>query len=101
LSQPFQNGPQLWCDLVPITVTRGGTLDSDDIMEELRQRRPDLMAHVSSTTNFYRRGDIVPEPSVTNLAGIIVEFVCFSRKSRGNLLYIVNQIRQEVCIRWK
>jgi hypothetical protein len=101
LSQSFLNGPQFWCDLVPITVTRGGTLDSDDIMEELRQRRPDLMAHVSSTTRFYRRGDIVPEPSVTNLAGILVEFVCSSRKSRADLLYIVNQIRQEVRIRWK
>ena len=101
LSQSFLNGPQLWCDLVPITVTRGGTLDSDDIMEELRQRRPDLMVHVSSTTCFYRRGDIVPEPCVTNLAGIITEFVCFSRKCRGDLLYIVNQIRQEVRIRWK
>ena len=101
LSQPFLNGPQFWCDLVPITVTRGGTLDSDDIMEELRQRRPDLMAHVSSTTCFYQRGDIVPEPSVTNLAGIIAEFVCFSRNSRRDLLYIVNKIRQEVRIRWK
>jgi hypothetical protein len=101
LSQSFLNGPQCWCDLVPITVTRGGTLDSDDIMEELRQRRPDLMEHVSTTTCFYQRGDIVPEPSVTNLAGIIVEFVCFSRKSRADLLYIVNQIRQEVRIRWK
>lgn len=101
LSRPFLNGPQVWCDLVPITVTCGGTLDSDDIMEELRQRRPDLMVHVSSTTCFYRRGDIVPKPSVTNLAGIIAEFVCFSRKSRGDLLYIVNQIRQEVRICWK
>jgi formate-dependent phosphoribosylglycinamide formyltransferase (GAR transformylase) len=101
LSRPFLNGPQFWCDLVPITVTRGGTLDSDDIMEELRQRRPDLMAHVSSTTCFYRRGDVVPEPSVTNLAGIIVEFVCFSGESRENLLYLVNQIRQEVRINWK
>jgi len=101
LSQSFLNGPQLWCDLVPITVTRGGILDSDDIMEELRQRRPDLMVHVSSSTCFYRRGSIVPEPSVTNLAGIITEFVCFSRKSRGDLLDIANQIRQEVCIQWK
>ena len=101
LSHSFLNGPQLWCDLVPITVTRGGTLDSDDIIDELRQRRPDLTEHVSNTTCFYRRGDIVPEPSVTNLTGIIAEFVCFSRKSRGDLLCIVNQIRQEVRIRWK
>ena len=101
LSQSFTDCALVWCDLVPITVTRGGTLDCDDIMEELRQRRPDLVEHVSSTTSFYKRGDIIPEPSVTNLAGIIVEFVCFSRKSREELLYIVNQIRQEVRIRWK
>jgi hypothetical protein len=56
LSQPFLDGPQLWCDLVPITVTRGGTLDSDDIIDELRQRRPDLTVHISNTTCFYRRG---------------------------------------------
>jgi formate-dependent phosphoribosylglycinamide formyltransferase (GAR transformylase) len=101
LSRGFLNGPELWCDLVPITVTRGGTLESDDIMEELGQRRPDLMAQVSSTTIFYRRGDVIPEPSLTNLSGIIVEFVAFSRKSRGDLLEIVKQIREEVRIDWK
>jgi formate-dependent phosphoribosylglycinamide formyltransferase (GAR transformylase) len=101
LSRSFLNGAELWCDLVPITVTRGGTLESDDIMEELRQRRPDLMATVFTTTIFYRYGDVVPEPSVTNLSGIIAEFVCFSRKSRADLLGIVKQIREEVRIRWR
>jgi len=101
LSHSFTGGAQVWCDLVPITVTRGGTLNSDDIMEELRQRRPDLLEHVSSTSCFYKRGDVIPEPSITNLVGIIVEFVCFSRKSREELLSIVNQIRQEVRISWK
>jgi formate-dependent phosphoribosylglycinamide formyltransferase (GAR transformylase) len=101
LSRSFPNGPKVWCDLVPITVTRGGTLKSDDIMEELGQRRPDLMTHVSSTTIFHRRGDVVPEPSVANLSGIIVEFVAFSRKSRADLLHIVKQIREELRIEWK
>ncbi|KAI4209021.1 MAG: hypothetical protein LQ349_009584, partial [Xanthoria aureola] len=45
LSQPFRAGPQYWSSALFISTDRGGKLVSGDMVQELRQRRPDLASH--------------------------------------------------------
>lgn len=97
LSQPFQNGPQYWCEMVFIPIERGGVFDSDDVCVDLIKKCPDLAAHISKSWCFWKRGDSVPDPS-SGLNLWIAYYVVFSRTSRAHLLTVAHSIREET--RW-
>ena len=95
LSQPFANGPQYWCEMVFIPVERGGTFDSDNVCDELEERRPDLAQHMSKRVCFFKKGEAVPSPSSGHNAWVAY-FNVFSRISRADVLEIAESIRHEV-----
>lgn len=95
LSHPFIQGSQYWCQAIFIPTEKGGVFDSDDVCDELQQRRPDLAQYVSISACLFRRGELVPSP-MTGITAWIAYFTVFSRVGRGHLLEISESIRQEI-----
>ena len=95
LSHPFANGPQYWCEIVFVPVEFGGTFDSDDVCDDLLQRRPDLALHVSEALCFFKRGEQVPSPK-SGLNAWIAYFNVYSRTSRAHVLRIAEEVRNEI-----
>ena len=87
LSRPFVNGPQFWCEIVFIPVERGGTFDSSDVYDELKQRRPDLAQNISKSVCFFKKGEAVPLPNSGHNAWVAY-FIVFSRVGRAHVLDI-------------
>lgn len=95
LTHPFAHGPQYWCQAVCIPVEEGGIFDSDNVCDELRQRRPDLAQHLSVSVCCFSRGDVVPSPS-SGITAWIAWLNVFSRVGRAHLLEVSECIRQEI-----
>jgi hypothetical protein len=93
LSHPFIQGPQYWSQTVLIPVDRGGVFDSDNVCDELLQRKPDLAQYIAHSMCYWKRGDIVP--SIT-FSAWVAHFVVFSRVGRRHLLEVSETIREEV-----
>ncbi|KAJ4316132.1 hypothetical protein N0V94_005620 [Neodidymelliopsis sp. IMI 364377] len=94
LSQPFATGPQYWVEMVMLPIERGGIFASDDICDELLQRRPDLAKHVGKSHCFWKRGDRLPDPSSGSNMWVC-QYLVFSRESRHHVLTVGEQLRQE------
>ena len=97
-SQPFLNGPQYWSETCMITSARGGVFRSGDLGEELRQGRPDLARHVSSSMTYFKEGQVVPAPEA-DCHPWVAWFLVFSRVSRKDLLEKVCEIREAVVLK--
>jgi hypothetical protein len=93
LSHPFLQGPQFWSYSVLIPVNRGGVFDSDNVCDELLQRRPDLAEYVARRVCYWQRGQVVPS---TMFSAWVAHFIVFSCVSRKHLLTIAETIRREV-----
>ena len=100
LSQPFLGGPQYWCETLFIVADRGGIFDSGGVYEDLEAQCPDLAQSVCSSFSYYKRGDVVPEPTPDSQPWIAWLLV-FSRKSRRDLLEKADQIQREVKVPFK
>jgi biotin carboxylase len=95
LSHPFANGPQYWCEMVFIPVEKGGTFNSGDVCDELKERRPDLAQHISKSVCFFKKGEAVPSPSSGHNAWVAY-FNVFSRVGRAHVLEIAESIRHDI-----
>lgn len=95
LSTPFVTGAQGWGEMLMLPIKVGGLFDSDDIFEELLQRRPDLALHMEKPVCFWKRGDRIPDPSSGYnfwIAGCMV----FSKESRRHCIALGEEIRREI-----
>ena len=68
---------------------------SGDMVQELRQRRPDLASHVTDSSHFYERGEVVPEPTADNLPAVAWVLVV-GREGRRHLLELAERVRGEL-----
>jgi hypothetical protein len=93
LSHPFLHAPQFWSQIVLIPVEKGGVFDSDDVCNELFQRRPDLAQYVARSWCYWKRGDVVPS---TMFSAWVAHLVVCSRVSREHLLKVSETIRREI-----
>lgn len=91
LSIPFANGAQQWVDSVFINSEKAGVYDGDDVCQDLRKQRPDLMAHVHYSNCYYDNGE-----TITDSPARIALFIVTSRESRQKVLEISKEIRQSV-----
>lgn len=96
LAVPFgtETGNQYWCQIVFIPVAKGGVFESDDVCQELMQRRPDLAKHISRSLCFFERGQNVPDPS-EGLLTWVAYYLVFSRESRQDVLKVADAVRRE------
>ena len=94
-SQPFCAGPQYWSNAVFIIPDKGGILSSDDIGDELKERRPDLWRSVSSYYCYFEKGQRVPDPTADEEIWL-AWFVLHSRVGRRDLLEISERVKAEV-----
>ncbi|EAW14284.1 uncharacterized protein ACLA_073190 [Aspergillus clavatus NRRL 1] len=91
LSVPFANGAPQWVDSVFINSDQAGVYDGDDVCQDLRKRRPDLMTHVQYSNCYYGNGE-----TITDSPARIALFVVASHESRQKVLEISKEIRQWV-----
>lgn len=94
LAVPFQSNSQYWCQIVFIPALRGGVFQSEDVCQELIQRRPDLAGNISQSLCLLRKGDHVPEPS-RGIFCWISYYLVFSRTSRQHLLKVAEEVKRE------
>ncbi|KAH9999762.1 glutathione synthetase ATP-binding domain-like protein [Xylariaceae sp. FL0662B] len=100
LSRPFLNGAQYTGVMVLIGAdfdehTCEGIFDSDDICEELLNRRPDLARNINRYGCLAKKGQRVPHSS-SGTNTFIAYFNVFSTKSRQDALEIATEVRGEV-----
>ncbi|KAI0872486.1 hypothetical protein GGS24DRAFT_467228 [Hypoxylon argillaceum] len=88
LAQPFRNGACQWVDSVFINVRAAGIYAGGDLCQELRDKRPDLMAHVHYCTTYYKRGEAVQVSPAR-----VALFMVVSSEGREALLRVATQIR--------
>lgn len=96
LSHTFARGHQYWCEMVFIPVETGGTFQSDNVCQELFQRRPDLAKQITSHFCFLNKGDKVQDPLTTGVNSWVAYFNVCSRQSRAHLLELAQTVRREV-----
>ncbi len=91
LGKPFASGARQWVDTVFVNSEAGGIYDGGDLGQELREKRPDLMAHVHYCNTYYEKGE-----AVTDSPARIALFVVTSTVSRKAVLEIAKQVRETV-----
>ncbi|KAL8628044.1 hypothetical protein Q9189_006253 [Teloschistes chrysophthalmus] len=99
LAKPFLTGPQCHCETLFIVADRGGSLDSEDVHETLKAEHPELVMSVGESYSFYKKGDVVPEPTADSQPWIAWLLV-FSRESRKELLRRAEEIRGKIVLRF-
>lgn len=77
-----------------------GIFDSDDIVAELLERRPDLARNVSKAGCLVHKGQKVPHPS-RGYNSFLAYFNVFSRKGREEALRLADLVRNEVRFSFK
>lgn len=100
LSHPFSTGPQYTCIMVFIPTDYDvdqceGIYDSDDIVAELFERRPDLARNVSKAGCLVYRGQKIPHPRHGHNS-FLAYFNVYSRSGRVHALRLADVIRKEV-----
>lgn len=105
LSLPFVSGPQYTCIMVFIPTDYDverceGIFDSDDIVAELFERRPDLALTVSKAGCLVHRGQRIAHPS-NGYNSFLAYFNVYSRNGRETALRLANAIRSEVRFSFK
>lgn len=95
LAQPFVQRHQYWSQILCIPTPKGGSFDSDDVCAELMERVPELVAHISVSFCFWKRGDIIPDPLESGQLSWIAYYLVNSRVSRRHLLEVCEKIRDE------
>lgn len=63
LCKPFLAVPQFWCDTLFIVADRGGGFDFDDVYEDLETHHPGRAQSVCESFSYFKKGDVVPEPT--------------------------------------
>jgi hypothetical protein len=94
LATPFVNGAQCWGEMLMLPMYSGGIFDSDNPIEDVMRRRPDLAQYIEKPLSWWKRGDRVPDPSAgynSWAAGCMV----FSNKSRKHCISVGEEIRRE------
>ncbi|KAI1418651.1 glutathione synthetase ATP-binding domain-like protein [Hypoxylon sp. FL1857] len=98
LCRPFLSGAQYTGAMTLIGAefdeSCEGIFDSDDICEELLQRRPDLAQNINRYGCLAKRGQRIPHPS-SGSNTFLAYFNVFS-KSRKEALEIATEVRKEV-----
>ncbi|KAI1344752.1 hypothetical protein F5Y15DRAFT_410449 [Xylariaceae sp. FL0016] len=100
LCQPFKGGAQLHGALVLISAdydqnTCEGIFDSDNVTEELWQRKPELASSIHRHGCLLKRGQRIPHPD-SGKNTFVAYFNVFSRNSRKEALEIAAEVRKEV-----
>lgn len=94
-SQYLGSGAQHWGDLIYIPAKGDGVYIGDDLCEELKKRRPDLVPNILHAYCFLQKGDYVPGSS----SGLLVQaayFIISSTVSRYDLLRVAQELRAAV-----
>ncbi|KAI9825599.1 MAG: hypothetical protein M1819_000495 [Sarea resinae] len=94
MAAPFRNGPQYWCQVLRFHGFHGGTWNSDDACKDLISRRPELQENISHHRCLFKRGQVVPAPTI-NVVVFVAYFVLFSRRSRDHLLQVAEAVRRD------
>ncbi|KAL8847175.1 MAG: hypothetical protein Q9221_007776 [Calogaya cf. arnoldii] len=95
LSQAFKTVFQYQSTALFISAGKGGKLVSGDMVDELRQRRPDVATNVIDSMSFYKKGEVMPEPTADNLSAVAWALVV-GRQGRRNVLEMAESVREEV-----
>ena len=100
LSRPFVGAPQHWYEVLFITADRGGVFESDGVYKDLVKSNRELAKSVCESREYFRKGDVVPEPASDDQHWI-AWFVVFSRESRRDLLEKAAKIQREVKVTFR
>ena len=92
MAQPFQDGPQYWCQVLRFHADRGGIWNSGDACEELISRCPQVRGCISHHRCLFRKGQEVPAP-LANVIVFTAFFLITSRTSRSHLLSVAQVVR--------
>ncbi|KAM3420965.1 hypothetical protein BST61_g4197 [Cercospora zeina] len=101
LSRPYRDGAQYHADKVWIIASwdapQKGIWASDNITDDLMQRRPDIAKQVSQHRTFAKRGDRMIHPA-SGANSFVAYLHLFSRESRTHLLELATEVRNELRI---
>jgi biotin carboxylase len=83
-----------WCSIVFITASKGGVCNTADGYGDLLQRKPLLKENIALGMAFFRKGDMIPNPTPEKLV-FLGFFLVTSRVSRSRVRHVGDEIRRE------